>query len=587
MADYCKYIPGDGSRKSLVTSNTNYSGDDYYRDAPNFDDVDALIQRYKNTAIIDLTGGVDKDKLQYNTSALNRFVKAETSRIDKAVDDIVGGKVKPSKNNTGLPSTYDELWAQNLVYNAKNPKPVTGLEVPVNAKDPHWAGKYPFLYNRVKDNPNITGAECDKFIRDYNFSHDTFETSLRSGILNPNGTDILGLLNDFYSWGAFSNSAVGMFCSMVPDIFAQVREITDMFEQGRDFAKKVMDFLSQPAAVQWKLAEAAVKAMLEQLKEQVMSFVESIARAAMQKVKNITSGWVDPEYIFSHGAMSEKFIREKAKAEAFFSKENMEKIKTQITGAIKYAAGVFERMDLEEIQFLIMRFCELLQNIEQLFFGITSELNGMMQGYQAAYSLLRGSGDLATAQAIAAGAIRYDQESRMAGIREAQSIGAYGPVNSSPMAQPGSTIPDDARGVPANITPITAEERAEVPTYEDVCSGGNPYIRFQGGSLGMGPAGWINAGATEKVMLIRLAKALGQTLTVNCAYRSPAYNAGTPGAAPRSLHMSGKAFDISMRTASFSREIFINTARSVGFSGFGFYPTFIHIDTGAPRTWGR
>lgn len=584
MTDYCKYIPGDGSTKSLVTSNTNYSGDDFYRDVPNYDDVDELIQRYKSMSIIDLTGGIDKDKLQENTNALNKFVKEETTRIDDAVDAILGGKVKPSKNSSGLPTSYDDLWAQNLVYDAKNPKPVTGLEVPVNAKNPHWAGKYPFLFDRLNNNGGITGAECDKFIRDYNFTHDNFKTSLKSGFLDPNGTDLLGLLNDFYSWGAFSQSAVGMFCSMVPDIFAQVREIVDMFNQGREFVSDVMNFLSQPFAVQRKLTEAAVKAMLERLKEQVLGFVESIARGALQKVKNMTGGWIDPEYMYAHGALSEKFIREKAKAEAFFSKENLERIKTRISGTIKYAAGVFERMDLEEIQFLIMRFCELLQNIEQLFFGITSNMNAMMQGYSAAYSLLSGSGDLATAQALAAGAIRYDRESRLAGIRAAAAVQPYGPVNSSPMAPPGSSIPEDARGVPANVGLPTPEEMNEVLSYEDICDGASPYINFQGGSLGMGPAGWLKAGSMEKVMLIRLAKALGSPLTINCAYRSPAYNASVGGVG-KSLHMTGQAFDISMRSNPFTREQFINTARSVGFAGFGFYNTFIHIDTGRPRTW--
>jgi uncharacterized protein YcbK (DUF882 family) len=49
--------------------------------------------------------------------------------------------------------------------------------------------------------------------------------------------------------------------------------------------------------------------------------------------------------------------------------------------------------------------------------------------------------------------------------------------------------------------------------------------------------------------------------------------------------MSGKAFDIGQRSGLLSKEEFINIARSVGFSGFGIYPTFVHIDTGPPRTW--
>jgi hypothetical protein len=222
-----------------------------------------------------------------------------------------------------------------------------------------------------------------------------------------------------------------------------------------------------------------------------------------------------------------------------------------------------------------------------MFFGITSEMSDMMQNYQAVHSLLSASGDLATAQALAAGAIRFDAQSRYAGISAAASVPAFGPVSSSPYATPGSMIPEDARGVPAGVLPITPEEMSEVPSYEQICSGSNPYIRFQGNKLTMGSLGWTMARAEEKVMLMRLAKAMGSPLTVNCAYRSPENNGNTRGAAKNSLHMSGKAFDINTGSGAFSQsqDTLINTARSVGFSGFGRYATFVHIDTGGARTW--
>lgn len=587
MSDYCKFIPGDGQTKSLIVPGKNYSGDNFYRDSPNFDDVDALITQYRNTAVIDLAGGIDKEQLQQITKDLNLFVKEETARIDRDIDKILGGKVKPSKNDSGFSTTYDDLWKQQLVYDAKNPYPAVGLQVPTSGDRSHWGGKYPFLYDRLRDNPNISGAECDKFLRDYNFDRNNFSKSLRNGLLDPNGTDMLGLLNDFYSLGAFSSTAIGMFCSMVPDIFATVNQLVNAFNSGREMVQDVLSFLANPAAIDWKLSEAAVKTMLDQLKNHVLNFVDQLAKTAMQKVYNITGGWIDPQYIYNHGALSEKFVREKEKAASFFSKENLQGIKDKIQGAIQYAAGVFERMDLEEIQFLIMRFCELLQSIEQLFFGMTTTMSNMIQNYQAVHSLLSGSGDLATAEALAAGAVRYDSGSRMEGIRFAGSLPSYGPVDSSPMAAPGSQIPSDGRGVPANVAPMTQDEIGSVPSYEQIKDGGSQFLAFQGGGLTMGPAGWTNARAEEKVMLIRLAKELGgRRLTVNCAYRSPEHNKKV-GGATNSVHMSGKAFDISHSGMGTSVETFINTARSVGFRGFGYYNTFNHIDTGNPRTWGN
>ena len=54
------------------------------------------------------------------------------------------------------------------------------------------------------------------------------------------------------------------------------------------------------------------------------------------------------------------------------------------------------------------------------------------------------------------------------------------------------------------------------------------------------------------------------------------------------MHLEGKAFDVSVR--NFTKEARLNlvdTAAEVGFTGFGFYDTFLHIDTGDERYWGN
>ena len=107
-----------------------------------------------------------------------------------------------------MPTSFDDLWKQQYVYDANTPYDGVGTEVPTSKDRKHWGGKYPFLYDRLANNPYITGAECDKFLRDYNFDRLTFSENLKS---NSNG-DVLGLLNDFYSIGLFSTTAVGLFC---------------------------------------------------------------------------------------------------------------------------------------------------------------------------------------------------------------------------------------------------------------------------------------------------------------------------------------------------------------------------------------
>jgi len=90
--------------------------------------------------------------------------------------------------------------------------------------------------------------------------------------------------------------------------------------------------------------------------------------------------------------------------------------------------------------------------------------------------------------------------------------------------------------------------------------------------------------ALDKLQALR--DRLGKPLIVRSAYRSPEHNRAV-GGAPRSKHMDGTAFDISM--ANHDPAAFEAAARDVGFLGFGFYPRsgFIHIDLGPARSWGE
>lgn len=78
-------------------------------------------------------------------------------------------------------------------------------------------------------------------------------------------------------------------------------------------------------------------------------------------------------------------------------------------------------------------------------------------------------------------------------------------------------------------------------------------------------------------MLQALRTAFGKPFIVNSAYRDPQYNADINGA-KQSMHMEGKAFDISM--ANHNPAEFEAAAIKIGFKGIGHYPgsNFMHID---------
>ncbi|WP_409434022.1 D-Ala-D-Ala carboxypeptidase family metallohydrolase [Litorimonas sp. RW-G-Af-16] len=74
---------------------------------------------------------------------------------------------------------------------------------------------------------------------------------------------------------------------------------------------------------------------------------------------------------------------------------------------------------------------------------------------------------------------------------------------------------------------------------------------------------------------------VGRPLRITSAHRCPLHNARV-GGAPFSQHLR-LAADIS--TVGHDRAKLHEAAKRAGFTGFGFYLTFLHIDLGAPREW--
>lgn len=70
---------------------------------------------------------------------------------------------------------------------------------------------------------------------------------------------------------------------------------------------------------------------------------------------------------------------------------------------------------------------------------------------------------------------------------------------------------------------------------------------------------------------------LGRPVRVTSAYRSPEWNKKV-GGSKNSYHLQGRAFDLLYNGGDDLCELY-EVARNIGFCGFGFYRSFIHIDT--------
>ena len=74
---------------------------------------------------------------------------------------------------------------------------------------------------------------------------------------------------------------------------------------------------------------------------------------------------------------------------------------------------------------------------------------------------------------------------------------------------------------------------------------------------------------------------IARPLMLNSAHRCDLWNAHI-GGAPLSQH---KKLAVDIRLAGHDREKLLKTAKKTGFTGFGFYQTFLHLDQGRPRFW--
>ena len=87
---------------------------------------------------------------------------------------------------------------------------------------------------------------------------------------------------------------------------------------------------------------------------------------------------------------------------------------------------------------------------------------------------------------------------------------------------------------------------------------------------------------------LRVKMESSETYDVISCYRSPQTNASlasnSGGVAKRSLHMQAKAIDIALPGADM--RILRDAAWTMQRGGVGYYPNFVHVDTGRVRTWG-
>lgn len=440
---------------------------------------------------------------------------------------------------------------------------------------------YPVLNKRLEKGP-ISALEFAAFIKESNY---TPSTAIASS--NAQGSRFLRELEYYYN-GDFADSVMGGFCGLFNSIFAAIDAFFDIIGAIDGFIQDVFAFLKKIRNIKDEILAAfeaiKVKALIEAIKEKIGEMIEKTIQKVCQSIANFNIEAITgplPNIAPAQAQMVAKAEDEKSALQDICGEDNAKAIKDKIQALIDYAVGLFSNPSLEEIMALIARICGMAAGIEGLFKKLKDPLNNFSDRYEEVFNTLSNASNRVTGEAIRGGAIRPTEEKRQEEINNRKQVW-------------------QEKG---NVPPPTVQEISGVPSWEQIKDNTHDKIRIQGGWVtNMKPAseGWTKLDPRVRVMIMRLqekAKAEGiikSHLILNSGFRSQQYNEAIRkrggGAAKNSQHLSGNAADLTwpgFKPTGEKFELFVKLAKEVGFKGFGFYNSFVHVDIGPARSWDK
>lgn len=448
-------------------------------------------------------------------------------------------------------------------------------------RDRNDINQYPNLSERW-DKGTITPIEYAAFVNEYSYNLKTVDYQRT---FEP--SKILKNLDNYYG-GSFFAGGAGGFCRSVPNIFAAATALFTILDSANSLIKDALSFVNS-----LDLNFVKIKSLLAGVKEKLKSMIDNV----IDKVKGIVENF-SIENIMGD---IETFVNQKivSKIKALkdnllnaFSEENIEALKKKAENMVNYAVSLFKDPKLEDIQYLVYRFCGFMANLEQSLLFIKAPLDRFQNRYQRSYKKLKSGSDRNTADAVANGAKRMGDQERKAKKQEQER---------------NWTSNTDGR-IP---TPDSVANVAGVPSWFDIMgpkddgNGADTRFRFSGkwiktidpeGWEYMKQDGWNKVKPEVRRKLVRFQDLMRKncgisTIQINSAYRSPAYQEWlvnvkkNTGVAEYSNHQAGVALDITWDGWPKNLGDAVAIAQHVGFEGFGYYSSFLHMDTGPTRTW--
>jgi len=426
---------------------------------------------------------------------------------------------------------------------------------------------YPELCKRLDSGP-ISSLEYASFLTDYNL---TPIDCINKASQDQSG--LLGNLNSYYQ-GSFAQSSLGGLCAQMPAFFAQIQGFFTLIGTAEGLIKDALEFLTKVRdlddIIKAAIQKATVKALIEKLKKQLIEGMMKAFDEIRSAIENFNiESVIGDVSTFINEQIVKKIMTQKERMCLFFNDENKKKISDKFKALIDYAVGLFENPNIEELFYLISRFCAFVFNIEALMNQIKGPLDNFANKYSNIANRLKIISNINTSSAIQGGGVRMSEETMKEETEKLER--KFTPENGKAITPTGED--------PINVKRITIAEYSSLPSCKAVKQGTDGTIGISGDWVSdedCGLEGYVNIDLDVKVYLVRLSKELGSKLEITSGYRTQQYNKKIE-ASPESTHMSGKVVDI--KAIGDDEQTFTNLAYKVGFKHVRFLDSGdIHLD---------
>lgn len=463
---------------------------------------------------------------------------------------------------------------------------------------------YPDLNNRFAKG-QITPLEYAAFINDYNYDPPRINAAATISDLN-----LLKNLNNFYK-DSFSNSILGGFCNLMPQVFNAIDGFFTIIGSVAGLIAGALAIVNKLKNLEDPIKEIieriTVTTLIKQVKEKLVSVIEQAFDDVVNAVKNFdiekvvgdAETWID-ENITKKGAKIKDDIT------AILNDENKKSLVEKAEGLFDYAAGLFENPNIEEIQFLIARFCSFVANVEALVQDFKTPMENYSFKYRRIVDRMKRVSNMVSSAAVSSGAIRIEDEKKKTEINRMeqqwkpvpieevdgyfQSFATDSVEKAKEVAAKATKYFTPTGEPPQNVLPETPVEHNNIPIWIDMKKGSDPRLGITGDWVEkLGAKAWIRLDQDVKVKLLRLQKALGKKLIISSAWRSQQYNEELVkqgiNAAKHSKHLDGLAVDI--LDPGVNSDTVLKEAAKAGFTWTRYYPQkgYYHLDVRSiPKT---